>query len=92
MLLVTVAVSIIVEPAEATTWPVTVIRIVPPGLSVRTVHFACGAVDDAAAEVADGAVGDDLVAGMLEAWSPCVPSTMTTSSARIEAVFVTRIL
>ena len=63
MLPVTVAVLMIVEPADATTWPVIVTSTVPPGFRRRIRQRTSGAVDDAAVPAADGAVGDDLGGG-----------------------------
>jgi hypothetical protein len=43
MLAVTVAVLMMVDPAEPTTCPLTVITIVPPALRLLMEHLACGA-------------------------------------------------
>src|SRR4051812_9381926 len=67
-------------------------RIVPPGCNVVATHFACDPFTEQPPNVPIDpfvTTNDDV---MLEATSPCVPSTMFTSSARVPALLVTRIL
>src|SRR5262245_8312031 len=89
---VTVAVLMMVEPADCTTCPLTVISTVPPAFRLLSVHFAWGAATVHPPNVPMAPLVMIWLTCRLEASSPCVPSTITTSSARYGDVLVTRIL
>jgi len=72
-------VLMIVEPAEAMTLPLTVIRIVPPGFSVRARHRACGAATVQPPPLPTVPFVTTKVAWMLDACRPCVPSPSGTA-------------
>jgi len=83
----TVAVSMSVDPAEPTTVPSMWTATVPPALRRRVEQRTSGAATVHVPVVPFVTV---TVAVTLAASRPWVPSVMTTSSARLAAVFVTR--
>ena len=89
---VTVAVLMMFDPADATTWPFTVISSVPPAFRLLIEHRVCGAATVHPPNVPMLPLVTTCDTWMLAASSPCVPSTTTTSSARLGVGFVTRIL
>jgi hypothetical protein len=92
MLAVAVAVLMRTVPAGDTTLPVMVMVRVPPALSERIAQRTSGAVTTHPLPVPTVPLTTAWVATMPAASSPCVPSTTTTSSARVVLVLVTRTL
>jgi hypothetical protein len=66
--------------------------MVPPALRVRARHRTCGAITVHPPPLPTVPLVTTWLTVMLAASRPCVPFTITTSSARVGAVFWTRIL
>ncbi len=92
MFAVATAVLISVVPAGAITSPRMVMVRVPPALRLRMLQRTSGAATVQPLPLPSAPFVITWVATMLEATRPWVPSTTTTSSARVVAALVTRTL
>src|SRR5262245_30564503 len=83
MLPATVEVPRMNEPDEPMTYPCTVIRMVPPGLSMRTTHLVSADTTAHPPDCPTMPLVTSWLTRTLAASRLCVPSTMVTSSARV---------
>ena len=88
-LAVAVAVLMIVVPAGAMTVPLIVTLSLPPAFRLRMLQRTSGALTVQPLPVPGAPFTMTWVATTLDASSPWVPSTTTTSSARVVEVLVT---